>query len=469
MLLTRAQLISFPGAFVVAAAVSVSACSTASTGGAAAGGAKSINMNGGNGSATGGTNPLGGTGSNSGGISALGGTSSNSGGISSNAGGINALGGTGIGGAAAGGVNCCGTDGKGGGRADGQSGAAGSGAGGKSAAGGNTATGGATASGGNGASCALPSTFKWTTGAPVIVPKSDATHDLVAVKDPTVVRYNNRWHLFASSVTKTGVYSMVYLNFADWNEAGAAPFYYMDQTPNFNTYTAAPQVFYFAPQKKWYLIFQSGPPMYSTNDDITMPSKWTKPAPFYASEPVIIKQNDGWLDYWIICDTANCHLFFSDDHGRWYKAKTSIANFPNGFSDPIIVMQDAEAGRLFEGSSVYKVSGSNKYLALIEAFDQSSNWKRYFRSWTADSLDGPWQPLADSGTKPFVGKSNVTFTVAPWTDNISHGDMVRSGYDQTQLVDPCNFQFVYQGFDPTADGSPYNSLPWKLGLLNHTN
>lgn len=126
-----------------------------------------------------------------------------------------------------------------GGTAGSQSGAAGSGgAGSKAGTGGSAGAGGGTATGGSGgqSSCALPSTFKWTTGAPVILPKSDATHDLVAVKDPTVVRYNDRWHLFASSVTKAGAYNMVYMNFANWSEASAAPFYYMDQTPNFNTF-----------------------------------------------------------------------------------------------------------------------------------------------------------------------------------------------------------------------------------------
>jgi endo-1,4-beta-xylanase len=414
-----------------------------------------------------GANTNGGTGANTGGNSVTGGSAALGGAGTNPAAGTA---GATTGGVVAGGA-AAGDAGKGGGTTAGQSGASGTSGGGKSGASGSASMGGGTATGGSGggSACALGSVFAWETGEPVILPKSDATHDLVAVKDPTVVRYGDRWHLFASSVTKAGAYNMVYLNFADWTEAGTAPFYYMDQTPNFNTYTAAPQVFYFAPQRKWYLIFQSGPPMYSTNDDITAPSQWTRPAPFYASEPTIITQNDGWLDYWIICDDDSCHLFFSDDHGRWYKAKTSVASFPNGFSEPIVVMQDAEAGRLFEGSSVYKVSGSSKYLALIEAFDQSSNWKRYFRSWTSDSLEGPWQPLADSGTNPFVGKSNVTFTGTAWTNDISHGDMVRSGYDQTQVVDPCTFQFIYQGFDPIADGSPYNSLPWKLGLLTRKN
>jgi endo-1,4-beta-xylanase len=39
-----------------------------------------------------------------------------------------------------------------------------------------------------------------------------------------------------------------------------------------------------------------------------------------ANEPAIVTQNKGsggWIDFWVICDTANCYLFFSDDNGRW--------------------------------------------------------------------------------------------------------------------------------------------------------
>lgn len=257
---------------------------------------------------SGGITPTGGTQSSTGGSAvSTGGSSTPTGGGAATSGGAGTsgtttggatTGGVSTGGVSTGGASKGGSAGMNGGTTGGQAGGASGGAGGKSGAGGSAGATGGTATGGTGggSSCALGSSFKWTTGAPVILPKSDSTHDLVAVKDPTVVRYNDRWHLFASSVSKAGAYNMVYVSFADWSEAAAAPFYYMDQTPNFNTYTAAPQIFYFTPQKKWYLIFQSGPPMYSTNDDITAPSKWTKPAPFYASEPPIITQNDGWLD-----------------------------------------------------------------------------------------------------------------------------------------------------------------------------
>lgn len=51
-------------------------------------------------------------------------------------------------------------------------------------------------------------------------------------------------------------------------------------------------------------------------------------------EPPVVTQNKGdgtWIDFWVICDTVNCYLFFSDDNGHIYRAQTSLGNFPNGF------------------------------------------------------------------------------------------------------------------------------------------
>lgn len=325
---------------------------------------------------------------------------------------------------------------------------------------------GGSAGGGTGTTCTLAESLHWNASAPTIVPVSDASHNLVAVKDPSVVRFNDRWHIYASSVSSAGAYNMVYASFSDWSEAPTAPLYYMDQTPGFNTYVAAPELFYFTPQKKWYLVFQSGPPMYSTADDPSVPSSWTRPAPFFSKEPAIVTQNGGWLDFWVICDAASCHLFFSDNHGRYYKSKTSIDQFPNGFADPVVVMQDANAGRIFEASNVYKMNGTDQYLAIIEAFDQTSGGSRYFRSWIADSLEGPWLPWQASGSFPFAGSRNVTFDGAAWTNDISHGEMVRASYDETLAVEPCNLRYVFQGADPKApNGGDYNKIPWRIGVL----
>ncbi|MGC4069354.1 MAG: non-reducing end alpha-L-arabinofuranosidase family hydrolase [Polyangiaceae bacterium] len=354
-------------------------------------------------------------------------------------------------------------------------------AGGSSSAGTSGATAGSTASagssassgtsGGTGAACSFPAEIQWSASAPLIKPISDAKHDILAVKDPTLVRYDDRWHVFVSTVSVSGAYSMAYVNFADFSEASSAPLHYLDQTPGLGGYTAAPEVFYFTPQKKWYLVYQSGPPMYSTTDDLSDPSTWTAPAPFFKSTPAIVTKNGGgWLDYWVICDTVNCHLFFSNNQGIWYHSKTGIEQFPNGFGEPEIALQDSNAGRIFEASNVYRIKGTDQYLALVEAFDQTSSDKRYFRSWISKDLNGPWLPWQASGSFPFAGKSNVKFEGEAWTNDISHGDMIRAGYDEKLEIDPCHLRFMFQGADPNADnGGNYNKIPWQIGVITQTN
>lgn len=61
---------------------------------------------------------------------------------------------------------------------------------------------------------ALPSRFQWRSSAQLIAPKSDATHNIRAVKDPSVVYHNGRWHVFASTVNTAGSYSMVYVDYS---------------------------------------------------------------------------------------------------------------------------------------------------------------------------------------------------------------------------------------------------------------
>ncbi|MER6015352.1 non-reducing end alpha-L-arabinofuranosidase family hydrolase [Streptomyces bluensis] len=315
---------------------------------------------------------------------------------------------------------------------------------------------------------ALPSRYSWSSSGPLIAPKPDSTHNIAGIKDPTVVQYNGKYHVFASVASSSG-YNLVYLNFSDWSQAGSATHHYLDRTAIGSGYRAAPQVFYYAPQRLWYLVYQTGNASYSTNPDISNPSGWSAPRNFYSSMPDIIRQNIGngyWVDMWVICDSTNCYLFSSDDNGHLYRSQTTVGQFPNGFTNTVIAAQDSNKYALFEASNVYKVQGSNEYLLLVEAI--GSDGRRYFRSWTSGSLAGSWTPLAASESSPFARASNVSFPSGAWTRDISHGEMIRAGYDQTLTIPACRLQYLYQGMNPNAGGD-YNLLPWRIGLLTQTN
>lgn len=319
------------------------------------------------------------------------------------------------------------------------------------------------------AAAQAPSTFAWSSSGPLISAIPNPTHPIVSVKDPTVVYYKNQWNVYATTADTSGNWNMLYLNFADWSQASAAQPYYMDATPGFIGYHCAPELFYFTPQNTWYLIYQSGPPQYSTAADPTQPQTWTEPQSFFSSQPSTVS---GWLDFWVICDSSNCYLFFTGDNGNFYRSQTTIANFPNGFSTPQIIMQATTAGDLFEASHTYSIKGSTQYLTIIEAMGGPYG-HRYFRAFLAGSLDGEWTPVtgANGFAAPFLGEENVTFAtgVTPWTDDFSHGEIIRDGYDETLQIDlNNNLQFLYQGDNPAANAPSYSQIPWQLALATAT-
>jgi hypothetical protein len=303
--------------------------------------------------------------------------------------------------------------------------------------------------------------FQWTAAAPLVAPADRPEDPCHAIKDPTVVQFNGQWHVFCTIRSKTRTHQIEYLSFADWKDANAAPRHLLQVHDG---YYCAPQVFYFTPQKKWYLVYQSVDktqtpprfgPAYSTSADLADAGSWTQTAFFPVEKP----KDSGWIDFWVICDQTRAFLFFTSNNGQMWRAQTTLADFPNGWSRPVLCLQ----GDIFEASHTYKLKGLEKYLTLVEAQDGG---RRYYKAYLAEALDGTWQELAATRQKPFAARTNVRQTPPPWTDSISHGELIRSGYDQTQEIDPARLRFLFQGVSDQAQaGKNYGDIPWKLGIL----
>src|SRR6185295_49362 len=98
-------------------------------------------------------------------------------------------------------------------------------------------------------------------------------------------------------------------------------------------------------------------PQYTTTDDLTQPDSWVTPKNYFVGTPQTVLDNKGsgtWLDFWNICDTKNCYLFFTDDNGNFYRSQTSIESFPEGFSEPVVAVKGTKE-TVFEGSETYRV------------------------------------------------------------------------------------------------------------------
>ncbi|MCB9911417.1 MAG: hypothetical protein H7A46_25895 [Verrucomicrobiales bacterium] len=327
--------------------------------------------------------------------------------------------------------------------------------------------------------------LKWKSTGPLIVPQNDSSHFLYSVKDPTVFRYRNKWEIYATAFMVSGPaaaallnrdaappttgqrrgggggWSMVHVSFADWQDAPSTELFYMDTVPGFGAYKCAPEVFYFAPQKKWYYIFQTQRPAYCTTETPEDPKSWTAPQQFFTPEIATPRLP---IDYHCIGDGEHMYLFFTGDDGNFYRCRTTYAEFPKGFTSPVVAMRGTR-NTVFEGSFTYKIKGADKYLTCVEALSPT----RYYRAYVADMLDGEWYPVEgfDTYEKPFAGSHNVTFDkgVEPWTGQVSHGEMIREVNDERMILDPNKLMFLYQGIADADNRGDYGRLPYRLGLL----
>jgi hypothetical protein len=297
---------------------------------------------------------------------------------------------------------------------------------------------------------------KWHVSDPILRPGPKGSFDEVAVKDPSIVFFKGAWHLFYTARSETE-YTTGYVSARQLTGLQSAPRHELPMIRGKTRYGCAPQVFYYEPQRRWYLIFQNRDanyqPMFSTTTTISEPSSWSTPAPLLRKD-----SQAKWIDFWVICDKTKAYLFYTQAHQGVIVRSTNLADFPGHWSAGKMVF-----GNVHEAVHVYKVKGRAEFHMVYEL---NKGGIRSFGLAVAENLAGPWREITD---RYATGDQLVTAgEMRPWTQMVSHGEALRSGYDQRMEYDPQACRWLIQGIRKDELKGPYPALPWKLGLITRS-
>ncbi len=272
----------------------------------------------------------------------------------------------------------------------------------------------------------------------------EGAFDEISVKDPSIVFYEGKYHLFFTGRDATR-WRMGYASAATLPELKDADHIYMDAL-NGGGYFCAPQVFWFEPQSKWYLVYQSGlGATFSTNTDISDPQGW--------AAGKTMGFGDG-IDFWCIADESRVYCFYSSQDGsRSIKRRsTSIEDFPYNWTG-----YDVVATETFEAVHVYKNKSDGHYYMIVEDIT------RHQELWEALDLGGEWIKLEEN----WAHKDDLIDLADHWTDQVSHVEVIRSGYDEFLEVEDLNkCQLLIQGV-VNGDYGDYGNIPYDLGIIKN--
>ena len=112
----------------------------------------------------------------------------------------------------------------------------------------------------------------------------------------------------------------------------------------------------------------------------------------------------------------------------------------------------------FEGSEVYQSLADGKYYMLVENMKDG----RYYALWSSSGAGGPWTKVAEK----WVWRGNMVYNADKWTTNVSHGELIRAGYNQKLEINDINrVDFLIQG--TTSLSGEYQQIIWDLGVIRN--
>ncbi len=284
----------------------------------------------------------------------------------------------------------------------------------------------------------------WEADARCFLDGPSGKFDDISVKDPTIVYYGGKWHLFYTGrdVGVNGNFRMGYASATTIPELNSATRHYLSSL-NGGSYFCAPQVFWFEEKGLWYLIYQSGlGPTFSTNTNISDPNGW--------AAGISMGFSGGVVDYWCISDGSYVYCFYSPLGTTILRRRTTVADFPYNWSSASTVATDT-----FEAPHVYKNNADGKYYLMVE------DVSRHFELWTASDLNGTWTKLQEN----WAHGDQLVFNADHWTDQVSHGEIIRTGVDEKLEINSINrCEILIQG---VVDGSygDYGNIPYDLGII----
>ena len=294
----------------------------------------------------------------------------------------------------------------------------------------------------------------WKVGECLFDSGPDGSFDAVSVKDPSIVYNSGKWHVFYTARSATE-YTTGYVSASTLDGLADAERHELTQIRGqASRYACAPQVFYFAPQEKWYLLTQTRDanyqPVFSTTTTLDKPDSWTAPQSLIAKD-----ESAKWIDFWVICDDDKAYLFYTSGHDNVMVRSTTLDNFPNGWGAARVAFPGVH-----EAVHVYKAKGRDEYSMIYEL---ATDGRRQFGLARATDLSGPWEKVTDN----WATHAQLEYASGEkrWTDMVSHGEAIRTGYDQRLEYDADHPVLLIQGLLDSEYEGAYENLPWKLGLL----